>query len=77
MKREGTKDRALGHTWGDRGRLRSEGFDLDELSAAREAGVKPEPEGVRDAYGRESTEEGGVRNSVEGCTQVEEDEDGD
>lgn len=50
---------------------------MDELSTAREAGVKPEPEGVSDAYGRESTEEGGVRNSVEGCTQVEEDEDGD
>ena len=31
--KEGTQDRALGDTRGDRGGLGTEGFELDELSA--------------------------------------------
>ena len=39
--------------------------------------MEPVKRGVGDAYGGESMEEDGVRNSVEGRTQIEEDEDGD
>ena len=39
--KEGTQDRALGDTRGDRGGLGTEGFELDELSAVCEIGVKP------------------------------------
>lgn len=39
--------------------------------------MKPVKGGVGDANGRKSIEEDGVRNGVEGRTQIEEEEDGD
>ena len=47
--KEGTQDRALGDTRGDRGGLGTEGFGLDELSAVCEIGVKPVKGGACDA----------------------------
>ena len=51
------------------------GFELNELSAAREVRLKPVHRSVDDAGGVKSIEEGGVTDGVEGRTQVEEDED--
>ena len=51
-------------------------FQLYELSAAREVGVKPVKGCVGYTNGGKSMEEGGVGYGVEGCTKVEEDENG-
>uniref|UniRef100_A0A3Q2TNU9 Ig-like domain-containing protein n=1 Tax=Fundulus heteroclitus TaxID=8078 RepID=A0A3Q2TNU9_FUNHE len=54
-----------------------EGLQLNVLSPAIEVGNKPVQRSVSDANGRKPTEEGGVTDGVKGCTQVEEDEDGE
>lgn len=49
--KEGTQDRALGDTRGDRGGMGTEGFELDELSAVREIGMEPDKGDASDADG--------------------------
>ena len=48
-----------------------------ELSAAREIRMKPGKGGVSNTNGGESMEEDSMRDGVKGCTEIEEDEDGE
>lgn len=78
-KQEGPQDGALGYTGlnSNRGWLRGEPFQLDEMGAVSEVRVEPKKGGLSDACGGESIEEDGVRDCIKGCTQTEEDEDRD
>lgn len=71
------QDRALGHTYGYKRWPGSKRLKFNKLSVARKIWLKPVKVGVKYANEDKSLGKDGVRDGVEGRTQIKKNEDGD
>ena len=74
---EGAKDRPLGNTARDWRGGGSEVLELDKLCATSEIGFRPSQRDVSDSNGGQSVQEDVMRDSVEGCAEIEENQNGE
>ena len=76
-KQEGPEDRVSGNSAGDWRGGRSQVLELDKLCATSEAGFQPSQRDVSDSTGGQPVQEDVMRDGVQGCAEVEEDQDGE